>query len=699
MAPRCWRSAWTGRCGGSASGPGRRSPPGGSPGPCSPGCSTPPTRCWPAWCRPGHAVGAARRVRVRPRAHRPAPLPHLPGAGAGAGGHRRVGGRPCGGRAGPAPAAPIAAAVLALVLWTVPLALAAPATGAWRWALPLLAAAAGLLLSPTPAATWSAGALGVRRRPRRVRGKRNPLTRRRRAGRLRDRGRLAGGGPPAGLRPAALVRAARLGGTTLTTNPIVGIQQRLVAADTGPVLRVTTPRPIYVRTTSLDVYDGDDEVWTSQGIRGGDPVGGPVPLPEPLTFEQIQVAGGRGGVDLPGGLLVPLPYQTARRDRQHRRPAALRRPGVSTAFVDADATMQPGDRAVAEAVLPAPSARGAGGRRCPAAGPGDGRAARDARRGRRVRPPSWCRARRPRAWSRRWRSRMSCSRGPTRWTWCRTTAAARWRAFLETRHRLLRAVRRDHGGDAARAGHPGAGRRRLHPGTPVAGGWSAPARPHLHGVPGQRPPGSRCSSPGWLAFEPTPRSDGNVLVPSAANLTPAATVEQERTARPVGGARSRQPGGRPPVGPGTGSRRPRWPRPRAGSRVVTVRALWAAAGVAASVATVLAGGRWSAPARPHRPTARRAGSAGARLARPRRLAARRACRAPAARGGQRPGPTGSTWRAWSGRARTVRPGARVTPPRAARGRRERWARTLHWRTRFCPGRRGRRGRARPCAPA
>ena len=32
-----------------------------------------------------------------------------------------------------------------------------------------------------------------------------------------------------------------MGGTTLTTNPIVDIRSRLVAQDSGPVMRVTAP--------------------------------------------------------------------------------------------------------------------------------------------------------------------------------------------------------------------------------------------------------------------------------------------------------------------------------------------------------------------------------------------------------------------------------------------------------------------------
>jgi len=427
--------------------------------------------------------------------------------------------------------APIAAIVLALVLWTVPLAIAAPADGAWLWALPLLAAAAALLLAYTGADLGRFGRWVFADDPAGIRRERNPLTTGGSAlagcaivaGSL-----LAGLLPGFGEQPWYELRGSA--GTTLTTNPIVGIHSRLVSSDTGPVLRVTSPRPIYVRTTSLDVYDGADEVWTSQGVNG-DPVSGPVPLEEPLAEAQralveLEV------LDLPGGLLVPLPYQTV--EVSDTTPDRLRYdPGVSTFFVDADTTLQPGDVFSTVAAVPAPSVEqlaafaevpvDASDVALPDIPAEVGDFARQvvAARGATT----------------QLEQAVALQDELRSWTYSldvvpnhRRTAMA---AFLERRTGYCEQF----------AGTMAVMLRELGIPSRVAVGFTpgVPDQPELVGT-GQ-PVTYTVSQAnahawvevlfpgyGWIAFEPTPRSDGNVLVPSATNLAPAMTVQTQGAA-------------------------------------------------------------------------------------------------------------------------------------------------------------------------
>ncbi len=193
-------------------------------------------------------------------------------------------------------AAPFMALICALVIWVVPLAIAPAGARPWPWALAFALAAIGLLL-----------ASGADDRQR---------------GRAPS-GRLVAVGVPLGLAAVAIgvVVGARtpgydaepwyevrgIGGTTITTNPIVDIRQRLVATDTGPVLRVTSPRPVYLRTTSLDLYNEREE-WTSSGISGR-PVSGEVPQATSVPFfEQVALTVELDGI-AEGSILAPAPYQ------------------------------------------------------------------------------------------------------------------------------------------------------------------------------------------------------------------------------------------------------------------------------------------------------------------------------------------------------------------------------------------------------
>ena len=248
--------------------------------------------------------------------------------------------------------APIRAIGMALLLWTVPLAVAPPSDRAWAWAVPLLAAAALLMLTfaGTDLRKWGAWAPAGRRGRPAAEPSLLPT------GGLLAVVAIVAGSVLAGVLPgfgeAPWYQVRGMGGTTLTTNPIVDIRTRLVAQDSGPVMRVTADRPVYLRTTSLDIYS-DAEEWTNAGIRGA-PVGdffpfevemGPV---EQVTVE-VEVQ------NLPSAVLVPAPYQALRVTGPLADSFQYDRSN-STVTLDAGTTLQPGDLYAIDAAIPAPSA-------------------------------------------------------------------------------------------------------------------------------------------------------------------------------------------------------------------------------------------------------------------------------------------------------------------------------------------------------
>ena len=201
--------------------------------------------------------------------------------------------------------APIRAILMALVLWIFPLFFAPASDRAWAWAVPFLAAAALLMLAfaGTDLKRWGAWAPGVRGGAK-VAPSLLPS-----GGVLAIVAIVAGAvlaGTLPGFGDAPWYEVRGKGGTTLTTNPIVDIRTRLVAQDTGPVLRVETERPVYLRTTALDVYSESEE-WTNAGIRGA-PIDTEFPLEVPLgPVERVRLD--VEVRDLPKAVLVPTPYQ------------------------------------------------------------------------------------------------------------------------------------------------------------------------------------------------------------------------------------------------------------------------------------------------------------------------------------------------------------------------------------------------------
>lgn len=197
--------------------------------------------------------------------------------------------------------APLRAIGMALLLWVVPLAVAPEGGSAWAWAVPLLAAAT-LLLAVTADAEvlrWGApvGAPDGSVKPVGAAGWPIALV-------AVIAGVVLGGMLPGYEDPPWYELRGR-GGTTLTTNPIVSIRSNLVALSEAPIAQVRSPRPVYLRLTALDTY-GENEEWSSEGIRAGDASGR-------LAFETAMTYFGQIDVEIfPQGLgnavIVPVPY-------------------------------------------------------------------------------------------------------------------------------------------------------------------------------------------------------------------------------------------------------------------------------------------------------------------------------------------------------------------------------------------------------
>ena len=430
-------------------------------------------------------------------------------------------------------AAPIRAILMALILWVVPLAVAPPTGRAWAWAVPFLAACALLLLSFAGYdlrrwGAWSPTYLGGRHGP--------------------ERSLIPSGGllavvaivagallavviPGFGAAPWYEVRGT--GGTTLTTNPIVDIRSRLVAQDTGPVLRVTTNRPVYLRTTALDVYSESEE-WTNRGIRGA-PIRGTFPLEVPLgPIERVQL-----DVEvrnLPGAVLVPAPYQALNVDG----PLADRfqyDTSNSTITLDAGATLEPGDTYALEAAIPAPTpeqladAAVAPSPRLTALPPNvpeqvrqlaaDVVEAADART-----PFDQALAVQDELRSWEYSVEPPQGHGGQAMQSFITNRIGYCEQYAGTMAVMLRSL-----------GIPARVAVGYTPGQPVDSDGTLYSITNAHAHAWVE---VLFTDLGWVAFEPTPRSDGNVLVPSAANIAPARTVAQ--AGGETGEAEGQQPG-------------------------------------------------------------------------------------------------------------------------------------------------------------
>ena len=206
--------------------------------------------------------------------------------------------------------APGKAIICATTLWIVPLAIVPAGDAPWLLAAPLLLAGAAVMLAQAERdfVRWG------------------PLVTSSGTGRARETSRrqssgvaiavcavvvgvlLAGLLPGFGDPPWYELRARST--TTLTDNPIVQLRTNLVATDSGAVMRVRTPEPVYLRSTALDTYS-DTEVWETSGIQPRPLDGGFVPggrFTNQRREVRVEV------VDVTDGVLVPAPTGAVRFD-------------------------------------------------------------------------------------------------------------------------------------------------------------------------------------------------------------------------------------------------------------------------------------------------------------------------------------------------------------------------------------------------
>lgn len=425
--------------------------------------------------------------------------------------------------------APVKAILPALGLWLVPLLLTVGAGDPAIWTVPFLAASALLVLvaTGTEMGRWGPGV--------RPRGTTSPIGG---LGVLGPAGTLiAGIAITLGVLVAAMLpgfddppwyELGGIGGTTLTTNPMVSIRSNLVATDRGPVMRVTAEpqqRPVYLRTTALDQYSETGE-WTNAGIRGT-PVSGTdgrvppesAPLDARLMDVEVEV------VDLPGAVLVPAPYL----------PLAVTGPGgfqfdarLATLTTARGATLQPGDRYRVAAAVPEPDHEALRSLDGPPR-------AEDVALPANVPPEVTALA----------QDIVARAGARTRFDQALAiqTELRSWQYSLEPPQ--------GHSGDAMRSFITNRiGYCEQYAGTMAVmlRALEIPARVAVGFTPGEQSPDGtyvvtngnahawvevHFPGHGWQAFEPTPRGDGNVLVPSAENPAPALTEAQASATEPV----------------------------------------------------------------------------------------------------------------------------------------------------------------------
>ena len=424
--------------------------------------------------------------------------------------------------------APLRAIAAAVVLWVVPLSVAPPGARTWTFAVPLLAAAAGLLLATGTDEVARFGRLAV------APGDVSP-TRRLAAGGwvLAGAAILAGAVlgralPGFGAEPWYEVRGT--GGTTITTNPIVDIRARLVATNTGPVLRVRSDRPVYVRTTALDVFSEREE-WTSSGISGR-PVRGPLDnpgVPPETTPAQVEVR--LEGIE-EGAILAPAPYLPV----AVAGPASegLRYdPRSATFTADTGDVLESGDVYTVTAAVPSPDPAALDAVPKPVG----------------LTPATDLPANVPLVVAQTARAIVDAAGAQTMfrqalaiqdelrsWTYSLTPAAGHgataMERFLSTREGYCEQFAGTMAVMLRTLGIPARLAVGYTPGTVDGDGVRTVTNANAHAWVEVL-----FAEHGWIAFEPTPRTDGNVLVPTPGDVSPDLTVAQQdgREALPQAG--------------------------------------------------------------------------------------------------------------------------------------------------------------------
>lgn len=454
--------------------------------------------------------------------------------------------------------AALRAVLMTLLLWIVPLGLAPKSAVVWPWAVPYVAGATLLLLgsSEAEAARWGRWITPDRRGPR---GLRRPLAW------AMGATAVVLGVAAAPLLPGwtdpALYELRDLGGSTLTSNPIVNIRASLLSPDPRPMLNVRVPRPVYLRATSLDRYS-DQEEWTNTGIRGlplrrGRSVPFEVPIASPVRIPADVRIGA-----LANSVLVPMPYQPERVEGPLAEVLQYDR-RLSTFTLDSGVRLAQDDSYSVQSALPAPDAArldavaagwyGGPLLDLPSSVPAEvGNLAR-AIVGEAGAVTPFQQALAIQDELRSWTYSLdppAGHSGEAMLTFLRNRTGY-CEQFAGTMAVMLRTL-----GIPARVGVG------FSPGElvdPAAGEYVVRASNAHAWVEVLFP------EEGWIVFEPTPRSDGNVLVPNATNVAPSSTVAQgpvqpSPTATPSTAPRdatpapSAAPTQAPQQGPGTDAR-------------------------------------------------------------------------------------------------------------------------------------------------
>lgn len=442
-------------------------------------------------------------------------------------------------------ASPVQAVLMALVLWVTPLAIDPPGGRALLLTVVFLGASAWLLFVSSGAdlvrwGTWVdpvglRGGIGADMR-RQLPSDAPRGSAWMAATAAITAGVLLGGLLPGSGRPAWF--EVRGFGPRTMTNPIVNIKTRLVSQDPQPVLRVRSPRPVYLRTTALDRYDGQHESWSGRLMQGVVPVDGPLPVEAPLLAERIRVDVTVEDLG-PEAVLVPAPYPAV----AVSGPASKRfqyDPRVDTLMLAPDTQLRSEDEYTVVTAFPPATGELLNAVDVPRGGPGsalpDGIPPQVRELARQIVEQAGATTAFEQALAiqnelRSWDYSLDPTAGHG------STAMA---SFLETRQGYCEQF----------AGTMAVMLRTLDIPARVAVGYTSGTlseageyeirKANAHAwveVP--------FAGYGWIAFEPTPRDDGNVLVPSATNVAPEQTVGQERRSSPLGGPLTPTPGQQP----------------------------------------------------------------------------------------------------------------------------------------------------------
>lgn len=411
--------------------------------------------------------------------------------------------------------APLRAIALALVLWAVPLAMAPPGGRVWPWALPLLLAAAGVLLGAGGAdlSRWGAvQAAGARSgRLRMVLGAGWPVA----LLAVTSGALLAGLVPGFGDAPWWELRGR--GGTTITTNPMVSIRPNLVSNSDQELLQVETDDPVYLRLTALDQYANEE--WTSDGISGGR-AWGPLPLETDIAYlRELDVTITPTALD--DAVLVPTPYHPTRISGELGEGLAFDPDGATLTI---DSGLAGGQGYEISAALPAPPAEELGRvtqidadpalTALPASVPEAVTALADQIVADAGAETPFAQALAVQEELRSWEYSLEPppGHGASAMEDFITQRIGYCEQYAGTMAVMLRGL-----GVPARVAVGFTPGEELDEGEGVYQVTNANAHAWVEALfPGL----------GWIAFEPTPRVDGNVLVPSATNLAPTETAAQ-----------------------------------------------------------------------------------------------------------------------------------------------------------------------------